>query len=227
MSDLLWHLSKLFRLRFFYLATKGKVKPLSALYVLIASFLSLTVLGAVAVFFAWPLVFPSLGPTAFLVFYAPARAMSWPRNCVLGHLLAMACGFAFYFLLVWFFPEKALSPHFGLSKALLVSLAVGLTGLIMVLTDILHPPAASTAMLAAAGYFQEPLQVLGFILGLFLIVAEGVVIHRLAGIIYPWWRGEKSAEQPFIKTKIGEVGEEPPSDDPYARLAHRITTRRD
>ncbi|OAQ21488.1 HPP family protein [Thermosulfurimonas dismutans] len=227
MRDFLWEISKIFRLRFFYLVTRGHIKRLTAIYVLITSFLSLMILGGIAFFLSWPLIFPSLGPTAFLIFYAPARAMSWPRNCLLGHLTGMLCGFLIYFIFYCFSPEEAVQSEFGLTKTLFVSGAVGITALAMVLADILHPPAASTAMLSAGGYFKDPIEVLGFVLALVFIVMEGIVIHRLSGIIYPLWKGEKSEEQPFIRTKIGEVGEAPPSDDPYTNLAHRLVNRRE
>ncbi|HIE32460.1 MAG TPA: HPP family protein [Thermodesulfobacteriaceae bacterium] len=230
MSDFWWELSKLFRIRFFYLATKGHIKKLTALYVLITGFLSLAVLGAVSYFFSWPLVFPSLGPTAFLIFYAPAKAMSWPRNCVLGHLIAMVCGWLTYLLFLWLFPEKAIhtqfGAQFGLAKTLFVSGAMAITALLMVLFEVLHPPAASTAMLAAGGYFENYMDVLGFILALFLLLIEGIVLHRLAGIIYPLWKIKGQREEPAIRTKIGEVGKVS-SDDPYATLAHHLVTKRE
>ena len=81
-------------------------------------------------------------------------------------------------------------------------------------------------MLAATGYFDTPGKVLGLALALFLLSLEGIILHRLAGIIYPLWRDKGLAEEPPIKTKLGEVGEAA-SDEPYARLAHRLTTRRD
>ena len=227
MRDPLWELSKVFRLRFFYVATRGNIKRLIAVYVFVTSFLGLSVLGGITLLFYWPLLFPSLGPTTFLIFYAPARAMSWPRNCIMGHLSGMVCGFLAFLVLYCFFPEKAMKTEFDLIKILFISGAVGLTALIMVLADILHPPAASTAMIAAAGYFKHPTEVLGFIMALLLLVFEGIIFHRLSGIVYPWWSGDKKEQPPPIRTKIGEVGEISVPKDPYAELAHRLTTRRE
>ncbi len=227
MKDVLWEISKLFRLRFFYLATRTSVKRLTALYVLITGFLSLSLLGSVAYFLNWPLVFPSLGPTAFLIFYAPARPMSWPRNAILGHLSALAWGLIAHFLMLRFFPQEATNPVFDLIKTLSVSGAMAVTALCMVFFDLLHPPAASTAMLAAAGYLRTLPEALGFILALFLLTAVGYLFHRMAGIVYPLWRGSTRTEDLPIRTKIGEVGEASTEEDPYARLAHRLTTRRD
>ena len=226
MTKLLWEIAKIFRLRFFYLVSKGEARKLTALYVLVASFVSLSTLGAVAYFFNWPLIYPALGPTAFLIFYAPARSMSWPRNCVLGHLAALCCGLSLYFLALRFFPEKFLGEAFTLFETVIASGAMALSALLMVILDILHPPAASTAMLAATGYFDTPPKILGLALALALLSLEGAILHRMAGVIYPWWRIKGELEDPPIRTKLGEVGEGR-ENDPYARLAHRLTTRRD
>ncbi len=226
MSGLLWQLAKLSRLRFFYLVSRGEARRITALYVLVASFVSLSTLGAVAYFLNWPLIFPVLGPTAFLIFYSPARAMAWPRNCILGHLSALLCGLAAHLLLLWLFPEKLNAAQFNLTETIFASGAMALSALIMVFFHVLHPPAASTAMLAATGYFDSPARVLGLSLALILLSLEGIILHRLAGIIYPLWKDRSLTEDPPIRTKLGTVGETA-SDDPYARLAHRLTTRRD
>src|SRR5579883_298173 len=52
---------------------------------------------AVMALAAWatrqPLIFPSLGPTAFLIFYAPRSPPACPRNALVGHAIAVACGY--------------------------------------------------------------------------------------------------------------------------------------
>jgi CBS domain-containing membrane protein len=40
-----------------------------------------------------PFVFPSLGPTAFLLFYTPMQPAASPRNTVAGHLIGAAAGY--------------------------------------------------------------------------------------------------------------------------------------
>ncbi len=226
MKDYLWEISKLFRLRFFYLATKTSAKRITAFYVLLTGFLSLSVIGAVAYLLNWPLLFPSLAPTAFLIFYAPARPMSWPKNALLGHLIALVTGFLFFLILKELFPKEVVASELDITKTVLVSAAVAVSALLMVCLDILHPPAASTAMFAAAGYFENPAEVVGFLVALAILVAEGIVFHKVAGIVYPVWKDEASSEGAPVKTKLGELSETPADQDPYAKLAHKITTRR-
>ena len=225
MPGFLWQLAKVARLRFFYLVSRGKTQQLTALYVLITSFISLSTLGAVAYFLKWPLLFPVLGPTAFLIFYSPARSISWPRNCILGHLSALLCGLIALLGLSYLFPQALSHQGLPLIQALFASGAMALTALVMVSFHILHPPAASTAMLAATGYFDSWEKILGLLLALLLLSGEGVVLHRLAGIIYPLWKEKEKKEEPPIRTKLGEL-EGTTSNDPFARLAHWLTTRR-
>ncbi|RUM88544.1 MAG: hypothetical protein DSZ24_03355 [Thermodesulfatator sp.] len=227
MGRLLWEIAKLGRWRFFYQATRRDVRKLTAFYVLLGSFLSLSTLGLAAYFLNWPLIFPALGPTAFLIFYSPARSMSWPRNCFMGHLLALACGIGTYLLLLEYCPEVLANKAFTLTEILFVCGAVALTGLLLVLFHLQHPPAAATAMLATAGYFSSTKTILGFVLALLLLPLEGYLFHRASGVIYPLWTIPEEKEEPPIRTKLGEVGEGAHLSDPYARLAHRLTTRRD
>jgi CBS domain-containing membrane protein len=41
-----------------------------------------------------PLLFPALGPTAFILFSGPFSPAGAPRSVILGHLVAMASGLA-------------------------------------------------------------------------------------------------------------------------------------
>jgi len=55
--------------------------------------------------FAWltelPLIFPALGPTAFILFSAPLSATAIPRTVVLGHWTALGAGFATWHSTAW------------------------------------------------------------------------------------------------------------------------------
>ncbi|WP_424565502.1 HPP family protein [Tamaricihabitans halophyticus] len=49
-------------------------------------------IGLVAIVSGAPLLFPSLGPTAFLVFTTPQAPAASPRNTVLGHVVGILAG---------------------------------------------------------------------------------------------------------------------------------------
>jgi CBS-domain-containing membrane protein len=48
--------------------------------VFINSFATIALLALLAMFWRVPLVFPSLGPTAFLLFFSPKTPSACPRN---------------------------------------------------------------------------------------------------------------------------------------------------
>ncbi|MFM8894790.1 MAG: HPP family protein [Actinomycetales bacterium] len=52
-----------------------------------------TILGLAAAGLAEPLIFPSLGPTIFLLLFLPLNVMSAPRNVIAGHGIGMASGY--------------------------------------------------------------------------------------------------------------------------------------
>ncbi len=192
----LWQAAKLSRLRFWYLARKGN-PAVFYLFVGLNNALAIFVLGYVAHLTAWPLIFPSLGPTLFLAFYAPQRAISAPKNALLSHFLGCLIGILCFTL----FKRLGLASHpLAFGTVVCAALTVGLTGSLMVFLKILHPPAASTALLAALGYFNHPFQFLGLMAALVLVLLQAKLIHSLAGVDYPWWKA-KTEEQFLLQAK--------------------------
>lgn len=56
-----------------------------ALYVFINGFLSIGILAGAAALTGSPFVFPSLGPTAYMLYLNPLSPAASPRSCLLGH----------------------------------------------------------------------------------------------------------------------------------------------
>ena len=65
-----------------------------AVYVGINGFITIGLLGLLALLTGSPFVFPSLGPTAYLFFFSPLAEASSPRNTILGHAIGLICGYA-------------------------------------------------------------------------------------------------------------------------------------
>lgn len=135
-----------------------------------------------------PFVFPSLGPTAFLLFYTPMLPAASPRNTVFGHLIGAAAG---YLALVAFGltdAEPALSAGVSGARVGAAALSLGLTSGAMVWARVPHPPAGATTLIISLGLLREPEQLVVLMLAVVLLVLQGFVINRLAGIEYPTWR---------------------------------------
>jgi CBS-domain-containing membrane protein len=135
-----------------------------------------------------PFVFPSLGPTAFLLFYTPLLPASSPRNALGGHLIGAAAG---YLALVVFGLSHALPAlATGVTGARIgaAALSLGLTSGAMVWARVPHPPAGATTLIVSLGILREPRQLVVLMIAVALLVVQGFVINRLAGIPYPRWR---------------------------------------
>jgi CBS domain-containing membrane protein len=138
-----------------------------------------------------PFVFPSLGPTAFLLFYTPLTPAASPRNTLGGHLIGAVGG---YLSLVVFGltddpPALASSVTGGRVGAAALSLA--LTSAAMVWTRLPHPPAGATTLIVSLGILREPEQLAVLMIAVVLLVAQGFAINRLAGIDYPLWSSNR------------------------------------
>src|SRR4051794_7677452 len=67
--------------------------PGDALYLFLGCLVTPTLSGLLAYLFKQPLVFPSLGPTAHLIFSTPMAANASPRNTLIGHGTAIVVGY--------------------------------------------------------------------------------------------------------------------------------------
>src|SRR5207253_10517913 len=65
-----------------------------ALFMFINGFISIGILCGLSMVFRTPFIFPSLGATAFLVFFTPTTPAASPRNALCGHAIGIACGYA-------------------------------------------------------------------------------------------------------------------------------------
>ena len=87
-------LSLLRRLRLDWLLHHFPPRLVRSLYVFVNGFVTIGVLALLALVSRNPFVFPSLGPTAYLLFFSPLAKTSSPRNTIFGHAIGLICGYA-------------------------------------------------------------------------------------------------------------------------------------
>src|SRR5262245_54094788 len=63
-------------------------------YVFVNGFIAVAILAGLAAMLHTPLVFPSVGPTAFMLYFMPTAPAASPRNTLFGHALGIGCGYA-------------------------------------------------------------------------------------------------------------------------------------
>jgi CBS domain-containing membrane protein len=147
-----------------------------------------------------PLLFPQLGPSAFILFYTPMSMSASPRNCILSHTMAVMAGLFSIRLFAIIFPEAGLLNYEVLDwhRVAAIALAMGLISVMMISTQSIHPPAAASALIAAMGYLENPVQLLGILSALVLLVLEAFLFNRLlGGLPYPIWRPDPKVSQKY------------------------------
>ena len=140
-----------------------------------------------------PLLFPPLGPSAFILFYTPMSISACPRSVILSHTLALAAGLSSLWLFNSIFSHATLpDPNvMGSHGVFVIALSMGAICLMMIVFKCVHPPAAASALIAAMGYLQNIEQIVGFLLATILLVIEGVFFIKIVGgLPYPLWRAD-------------------------------------
>lgn len=154
--------------------------------------LSMALMALAAVATGQPLIFPSLGPTAFLLFYEPRAPSACPRNALCGHLIGVGAGYLALTVFGLRHAPPALSGGVTLPWVGAAALSLGLTAGVMVWLGVSHPPAGATTLIVALGILPKPLELLTLLAAVVALVAQGIVINRLAGVPYPLWRPQRS-----------------------------------
>jgi hypothetical protein len=135
----------------------------------------LGVAGLVAWVSNVPALFPSLGPSAF-VLAVDSDGVPSSRDVLGGHAVGVACGLAAFWSVATVLPMPTTPLSFD-PPWLVVSgvLAVGLTSAGMRAVDAVHPPACATTLIVALGLMSSLVDAV-FILP---AVASLLVVDRL------------------------------------------------
>jgi CBS domain-containing membrane protein len=185
-------LSLLRRLRLDWLLRRFPPRLVRSLYVFVNSFITIGVLALLALVSRNPFVFPSLGPTAYLLFFSPLAKTSSPRNTIFGHAIGLMCGYAAFVITGAGALPFGVHPGIFWPRILAAALSLSATGAFMVLLDVSHPPAGATTLIVSLGIISRPRELVIIEVAVFLLVAQGLVINRLAGLPYPLWNAGAS-----------------------------------
>lgn len=136
----------------------------SHLLTAVGSFLGVGLIAILNTYYNIPLLVPSLGASAVLLYAACQVPMAQPRNVIGGHMVSALAGVVVYQLLgnQWW----------------TIALAVSLAIFFMNITHTLHPPGGATAFVAVYtgqgfGYILSPIG-----LGATLLVLIAVLINN-------------------------------------------------
>jgi CBS-domain-containing membrane protein len=185
MSDVVLGLAR--RLRLESLTEHHSSVFVLGLFAFLNGLLSIGLMSLVALATGQPFVFPSLGPTAFLLFYTPHLPTASPRNTIAGHLIGVLAGYASLALFGLLHNPPALVAGVDAARVGAAALSLGLTAGLMVWLKVPHPPAGATTLIVSLGLIATIPKLGVLMLGVLLLVAQGFAINRLAGIDYPLW----------------------------------------
>ena len=175
------------RLRLAWLLEHFSPRVVWSIYVLVNGFLTIALLALLAVITGSPFVFPSLGPTAYLLFIAPLQQNTSPRNTILGHAIGLACGYGAYVITGAASVPYGVHPGVYWPRILSAALSLSATGAFMVLLRADHPPAGATTLIVSLGIISKPKELVIIEVAVLILVAQAHLINRLAGLPYPLW----------------------------------------
>lgn len=175
------------RLRLPALTERHGSRLVLGLFAFLNGCLSIALMSLVALATAQPFIFPSLGPTAFLLFSTPRLPTASPRNTVLGHLIGAAAGYLSLAVFGLLDSGPALLVGVSWPRVGAAALSLGLTAGLMVWLRVPHPPAGATTLIVSLGLIATLPKLGVLMLGVVLLVLQGIAINRLAGLDYPLW----------------------------------------
>ncbi len=151
--------------------------------------------GAVAILtvcvFAWltdlPLVFPALGPTAFILFSKPFSPDAAPRSVILGHFSGIASGMVTWHLFSHLSGEPVSLDVLGWPTFGSASLALALTCFLLVRFSCPHPPACASALIIALGGVTGWLDIFAMAIAVIVLTGQALLVNRIGGVKTPTW----------------------------------------
>ncbi|WP_336327413.1 HPP family protein [Halovenus sp. HT40] len=148
-----------------------------------------TVLGTIAWASGQPFIFPSLGPSAFILAFERQSERTLTYRIVGSHLIGGVAGFLAWSLLAAGISLTATPPAYsveGLRLAASATISIMVTSWAMIATDTIHAPACATTLIVSLGLLSTPAQV-GIILASVVILVE---FHAAVLAAFAWLVGD-------------------------------------
>ncbi len=155
----------------------------NTLVVFILTFCTFSLLGVIAMATGLPFLFPSLGPTGFLLFYDPQSQTSAPKNVLCGHVVGIVCGYFSLWATGLIHAGSVLANGIDPSRIVAAALSFSLTSLLMTILGVHHAPAVATTLIISLGFMTviRDLVVIEISVGLLVIFA--LMLQRVPTMI--------------------------------------------
>ena len=212
--------SRIARLQPWYLLIRFPHRLTRSMFAFASGAIAIGIISTAAVCTGQPLIFPSLGPSAFLFFSQPTAPTSAPRNAILSHGSGILIGGVSYWLFGVLFGFD--TPTAQVAAAVL---SLGLISGLMVAADIPHAPAASTTLIVSLGLMVQWQQLIAVMAGVVMLTMQSYLINRISGIVCPVWRARPEQQGDGLVVAALQTNASGPKGDAYTEIADRITAR--
>jgi CBS-domain-containing membrane protein len=159
----------------------------NAVYTFVGSLLAIGLSGTWAYLVKQPLLFPSLGATAFLIFETPMAEVGSPRNTIIGHSVGVAAAVLSLAIFGLLDAPSVYVAGISVGRIGAIALSVALTGGILRVLRSAHPPAGATTIIVASGLLVKPKQIADVLIGVLLLTIAGWLLNRAMGVPAPIW----------------------------------------
>lgn len=127
-----------------------------------------------------PLIFASLGPTAYELIEKPRDRSARAYNIIVGHFVGLGSGFlALYLTNAWHAPMVGETSAVPAERMWAAVLAAVITTLGTLLLRAAQPAAVATALLVALGSMQAPRDAIVIMAAVLIITVIGEPLRRL------------------------------------------------
>ncbi|MUW15793.1 HPP family protein [Halorubrum sp. CBA1125] len=154
-----------------------------------------TVLGGIAWISGQPFIFPSLGPSAFILSFERRSERTRTYRIVGSHLIGGVAGLLAWTLLAAGVSITATPPPLsieGFRLAASATISIVLTSWMMIATETVHAPACATTLIVSLGLLSTPLQVGIIVISVVILVEFHASVlfafERLVGESHPVYR---------------------------------------
>jgi len=149
--------------------------------------MALLILTVLAWLVDLPLLFPALGPSAFILFSSPFSPAAAPRSVIVGHFVCIIVGYATWRLVSFAGGHPVSLETGGWPVLASASIAMAASCVLLVCLACPHAPACASALITAFGAADGWVPLLGMATGVVLLTVQAVLVSRLAGVSMPIW----------------------------------------
>ncbi len=169
-----------------FLLAHGDEKRVVSVFTAVNGGLTVLIISLLAWLCNLPLLFPALGPTAFILYSAPLSRAAAPRSIILGHYIGIACGGA-SLVVFSFLAGETITLQSGGAALCSASLALAATGYFLARCSCPHAPACASALVVALGAASTWTAVLCMAAAVVLVTAQAFALNRLVCLPVPLW----------------------------------------